>query len=315
MTESKLISVAMAIYNGERYCGEQIESILSQSHQNLELVVSDDGSTDRSHEISSRFAAGDSRVRVVRNPLPPGVASNFYNALSVLRGNYICFADQDDVWRKDKLSILSNLLGKDPQNVLAYSDLEVCDESLRETEGSFWKLEGIRPLEGQVGARSLLRNLAPGCSMMFRRSVAELMLRGGYTNAFLHDHLAFAIASLQGVVRYTSERLVRYRQHDANVIGAHEHPVYDRNGFIRNLLEKIDYLERLLPADTTRELPRLRVFVKQLVACPVIGSPAYLPYYFYQRRSSFKDGFLALLEGLSPFLYHRLRKVLKGAHA
>jgi glycosyltransferase involved in cell wall biosynthesis len=195
-----LVSVAMAIYNGKRYLKEQIDSILGQSHRHIELVIVDDASTDGSYELASEIASHDSRIRLERNEHNLGYAANFIKALSLTKGPSAAFADQDDVWRPEKIETLLKLLNENPENRLAYSDLEVVDERLNRTHRSFWREAGIRPLSGRPDERIFLRNPAPGCSMLFRGDIRDRFVGLPVPMPFMHDHLAFILAAGLGRV-------------------------------------------------------------------------------------------------------------------
>ena len=96
-----MISVCMAIYNGEKYIKEQIDSILMQLSNEDELVISDDSSNDRTLDIIAEY--NDRRIKVLHHIPAIGnsfvkAKANFENALSVAKGDYIFLSDQDDVW-------------------------------------------------------------------------------------------------------------------------------------------------------------------------------------------------------------------------
>lgn len=98
----KRVSVALAAYNGERYIRQQIDSILQQLGDRDELVISDDGSTDRTIQIIRSYTSKDPRVRLLAGP-GRGIKQNIAHALANTKGAYIFLADQDDVWMPDKV--------------------------------------------------------------------------------------------------------------------------------------------------------------------------------------------------------------------
>lgn len=89
-----LVSIVMPVFNAERFLTEAIESVLRQHHKNWELIIVDDGSTDASLEIARRFS--DPRIHVLTQA-NKGVSSARNAALKVMRGEYFCFLDADDV--------------------------------------------------------------------------------------------------------------------------------------------------------------------------------------------------------------------------
>ena len=105
MYEEKLVSVIVPIYNVEEYLERCIESILRQSYNNLEIILVDDGSTDRSGEICDAFAQKDNRVKVIHQ-VNGGVATARNTGLDNSKGDYICFIDSDDYVHPDFIKYL-----------------------------------------------------------------------------------------------------------------------------------------------------------------------------------------------------------------
>ncbi len=93
----------MATYNGEKYVNEQIDSILSQTYQDFELIICDDCSKDRTREILQEYSQKDSRIKLLFNEKNLGFKKNFEKAISMCNGEYIAFCDQDDIWENYKL--------------------------------------------------------------------------------------------------------------------------------------------------------------------------------------------------------------------
>lgn len=101
----------MATYNGEKYIREQIDSILTQSVQDFEIVVCDDCSSDSTVKILREYEKKDSRIKIFVNEKNLGFLKNFEKAVSLCSGEKIAFSDQDDIWTKDHLDVLQNAFG------------------------------------------------------------------------------------------------------------------------------------------------------------------------------------------------------------
>ena len=101
--DSPLISVVMPCHNSGEFIQAAIESVLSQTYRNMELIIVDDFSTDDSKSIITRFAAQDSRIISVYKGINEGAAMSRNVALDLAQGDYIAFLDSDDVWNADKL--------------------------------------------------------------------------------------------------------------------------------------------------------------------------------------------------------------------
>jgi glycosyltransferase involved in cell wall biosynthesis len=303
-----LISMVMAVYNGSRFLEAQVHSILKQSYKNFELVVVDDVSSDDSFDILTRLARSEPRIKLHKNVANVGIVGNFLNALRYSCGELVCFADQDDIWREDKLEILSALILKSPENMLAYSDLEICDSNLKTIHPSFWKVSGIRPRSGVLGEFAFFRNIAPGCSMMFRNEIRDVLLQTLPKSSFIHDHLAFVLASLRGRVVYSRQRLVKYRQHAMNNIGAFYPSVTDFERFSEQLRREIMLLK---PALTT-DLSDLERFLSVRGREKIFPRLTFLRFYLWLRIDSFFSKCLGLFECLTPSFYQQCRR---GFHA
>ncbi|MFB2937271.1 glycosyltransferase [Aerosakkonemataceae cyanobacterium BLCC-F154] len=121
-----LISVVIPVYNGEKTIQETIESVLNQSFSDLELIVINDGSTDRTLEIVSHIQ--DERLKLFSYP-NAGVAESRNRGICQANGEFISFIDADDLWTVDKLENQLKALQENPQAAVAYSWTKCIDES------------------------------------------------------------------------------------------------------------------------------------------------------------------------------------------
>jgi glycosyltransferase involved in cell wall biosynthesis len=127
-----LVSVLVPCYNSERYIAEAIESIRNQTYPNLEIVVTNDGSTDGSMRLVTELQARDPRIRVASHH-NRGLPAARNTGLSLARGEYVCFLDADDVMLEDKLARQVEFLRLNPGCDLVYSDWYLADERLNIT--------------------------------------------------------------------------------------------------------------------------------------------------------------------------------------
>lgn len=103
MKANDLISVVMPAYNSERYISDAIQSVIAQTHENWELFVIDDCSTDRTREIVKPFADTDTRITLVCNDKNLGVSLTRNRGFEMAAGSYVALLDSDDIWHCDKL--------------------------------------------------------------------------------------------------------------------------------------------------------------------------------------------------------------------
>lgn len=123
-TTTPRVTIGLPVRNGERHLRSAIESILGQTWTDLELVVSDNASTDATAEICAAYAS-DPRVRYERQPVDIGARENFHLVLSRARGEYFKWAACDDVLAPTFLERCVEALEADPGAVLAAADIEV----------------------------------------------------------------------------------------------------------------------------------------------------------------------------------------------
>lgn len=201
------ISVALATYNGEKYISEQLNSILPQLGPEDEIIISDDGSSDRTLEIVAGFCSA--QIKVLKNP-GKGVISNVENAIKHTSGDIIFLCDQDDVWLPDKVSVTKKyLLESDVK--LVVSDAIVVDENLKVLEDSFFKLMN----SGSGFIKNFIKNTYHGCCMAFLKELKEVILPFP-KNIPMHDSWIGLMAELYGKVLFIPEKLIYYRRHQNN---------------------------------------------------------------------------------------------------
>jgi glycosyltransferase involved in cell wall biosynthesis len=120
MTHPPLVSIGVPVYNGEHCIKNALESLVTQSYQNLEIIISDNASTDRTPEICREFAARDQRVRYHRNDSNIGLIPNFHNVLNLATGEFFMWACADDVRPRIAVEELVFALVKNREAVMAH---------------------------------------------------------------------------------------------------------------------------------------------------------------------------------------------------
>lgn len=215
----------MATYNGHEYIKEQIDSIISQTYQNWDLYIRDDGSTDDTLEIVKNYEMLDGRIHLISYPSEDhGACLNFYNLLRAAKNiipahDYYLLSDQDDIWEKNKIEVeIATCDAVDGKYVLAYSDL-----SLMSSDGTI--------INGKMSDQQNINLSNPndiffnqifvwGNTICINRKLLEFMnIPDDISNSLSHDHYLAFYAAAFGKVVYIDEPLVRYRRHEDNVSG------------------------------------------------------------------------------------------------
>lgn len=225
------ISVCMAVYNGEDFIKEQIDSILPQLKDSDELIVSDDGSTDQTLSIINSYA--DDRISVY----PSGrknIILNFENALKKATGEIIFLSDQDDVWYPNKVSKMVKYL---QDFDLVFSNASVFNDTIDETTLLFNK--------GKIRTglfRNLIKNNFIGATMAFNRPILDKALPFP-VNIYMHDAWIGSVAEIGGKTFYLDEPLIFYRRHGGNASQTGEK---SKNSFLKKIAMRYNLMFCLL---------------------------------------------------------------------
>lgn len=133
MEQTKLISVIVPVYNVESYLRECVESVLGQSYPHFELLLVDDGSTDRSGEICDEYAAKDNRVKVIHQK-NGGQAAARNAGLALVAGDYVYFLDSDDWIEADALELLLRTAEETAADLVFFDAISFDDDTGKESE-------------------------------------------------------------------------------------------------------------------------------------------------------------------------------------
>ena len=225
-----MISVCMATYNGEKYIKEQVESILCQLAPDDEIVVSDDGSKDKTIQILESL---DKRVKIFHNEGRHGVVPNFENALKHSSGDIIFFSDQDDIWAPDKVKCcIEALEGAD----LVIHNSQVVYEDGGHPDVDFFKLRN----SGPGYWKNLLKNSFVGSCMAFRKNVKEYVLP--FPRYILwHDMWIGLMVEKHGRTKFIEDKLLYYRRHGNNASATSEKSSYGRLFQLKYRLQMLWY--------------------------------------------------------------------------
>lgn len=224
------VSVVLATFDGERYLQQQLDSLRQQWRAPDELIVVDDGSTDRTLEIVRAFAEqAPFRVVVMDRPEHRGTNETFGEAISLATGDIIVTCDQDDRWYPDKISFLVESLEAQPDAFIAFSDAGLIDSAGRSIGRSRWRVAGFSPIEQAAMSRDplgqmLARRVMSGCTTAIRAELVAAVLPfpkqlHPTLNEIMYDHWISLIGAAAGPVVLVSRQLVDYRIHPDQQIG------------------------------------------------------------------------------------------------
>ncbi len=207
-----LISVVMSVFNGERYLGEAMESILNQSFRDFELIVIDDGSTDDSAKILRTFAAQDSRVQV-HSQANCGLVEALNRGFGLARGRYIARMDADDISVKDRLLWQASFLERNPDVGVVGGAIQRID-----SDGTPLEVKYYAPTDAEIKT-ALFRNCCELAhpAVLIRKEV--FIQTGGYRAAFIdaEDYDLWLRIAEHCQLANLNEILLQYRVHPAQI--------------------------------------------------------------------------------------------------
>jgi hypothetical protein len=204
-----MISVCMAVFNGERYLEDQLRSILVQLAIDDEIIVVDDSSVDGSVNLVKQM--DDPRIILLQNKVNSGPAASFERAISHAKGKYILLSDQDDIWHPSKVAIICEIFGSS-NSLAVVSDARVVNADRKILMESLFRLRGSR-----AGFwHNLYRNGFVGCCMAVRCDAKAFLLP--FPKAIsMHDEWIGLCSSIAGTVEFVEHKLIDYRRHTTNV--------------------------------------------------------------------------------------------------
>lgn len=218
--EHPSVTILMATYNGDKYINSQIESIYNQSIDNINILVSDDNSSDNTRSIlsiwKSKWSKG--KFEIINGPCR-GYVENFRNLICSCEwhSEYVAFSDQDDVWMPGKLDAAINSINcvSDSSHILYCSRTTLVNE-----DGGVigFSPEFRRPASFR---NAIVQNIGGGNTMVLNQAAFEVVAESARRTSFVsHDWWCYIlIAGTGGHVLYDPVPHIAYRQHGANLIG------------------------------------------------------------------------------------------------
>ncbi|MBI2966570.1 MAG: glycosyltransferase family 2 protein [Bacteroidetes bacterium] len=206
-----MISVCIPTYNGERFIYKQINSILLQLSQEDEIIISDDSSTDKTINIIKSFL--DKRIHLLTNNTFKNPTFNLENALNHAKGDYIFLADQDDIWKGNKVAILLKHLAN---NDLVLSNCNIIDENDKVIHDNYYQYYFQKNKPQLSFFKNLYKNPFLGCAMAFNRKVMDCALPFPKKIA-MHDIWIGNVSLLNYKIQFIEETLFSWRRHNNNL--------------------------------------------------------------------------------------------------
>lgn len=218
-----MISVAMTTFNGEKYIEKQIESIIHQSLPVDEIIVCDDGSTDHTVELLKKYD-----VTLIQNFQNLGYKLNFKQAMEKCNGDYIFLCDQDDIWEKDKVKDMMQIMESHKNiHVLAssFTYIDGQNQMILTTLNKGYSNNNLYNKEVEKNAlvsvltdEFIYGNYFQGCALVMDKQTRDFVVHH-FDDRLPHDWIISLYASIDGGMYFYNKSEFKYRIHNDNSIG------------------------------------------------------------------------------------------------
>ena len=211
-TDIPTVSIGLPVYNGENFIEEAIESVLAQTFEDYELVISDNASTDTTQAICQRYAQQDSRIRYSCSPVNQGPAWNYNRVFELARGTYFKWAAHDDVFEPTFLERVLERLIQKPTAVLGFSQVDVIEQAagLIKPYNVDMDLDSACPAQRFKETISLKHRCYEIFGLVKRDVLAKTSLIGAYAGS---DRVLLSRLILEGAFEIVPEPLFQAREH------------------------------------------------------------------------------------------------------
>lgn len=237
MNENSCISIVVLTYNSEKFVEETLDSIYDQSYPNIELIVADDCSSDRSVELVQKWIEGKKErfvnFRLIASPKNTGTSANCNRGLHVAAGDWVKFIAGDDVLHADFFTRMSPLLSNEKVNVIA-GEVHTFENDISEAQFNWPDFDFPTDLNVQR-RRQLVKGLLLAPSVVIRKSkISELKGFDEKYKLLEDDPMWFKLTLDHNLFYFAQDSIVYYRQHSESVNSISSRQVYYRKPLFLN---------------------------------------------------------------------------------
>ena len=237
------LSIVMTTYNGIRYIEEQLESIVNQEREADEVLIFDDGSNDGTPEFIEKYIIKNklnNTWKVIVNEENKGWRRNFVEGIWSSTGDLVFPCDQDDIWHKDKLKVMEDIMINNPQiKVLTTNVSNLYDNSKREQSS-----DQNEKLEKVSWIKHIFKVDAPGCVFCIRKEIVEKS-KNYYNVEYAHDDYFWKLGLFaDGLYNYNKD-MIDYRRHDDSTFSVEVRKNRNSKARIKWINMALDYCKDL----------------------------------------------------------------------
>ena len=308
----------MAVYNEGRFIEDAIQSVLSQSYDNYELIICDDGSEDNTPQILQKFEENP-KITVLLRPHRghvPTINEAFYHST----GDAVCYLPGDDVLERESIEMRVQAL--DSGENAAYINGYVCDQKLNCYDQIFDRRYDL--YWDRDNKTACQRNLISGALLLFKKEIAEKIFPIPENISFEDWWMTYLVLLYAGKIKYIDKPLFLYRQHDSNLCGSFKRPDVSNEQILKDWKfhvvlydELINYLRKADDSiENSDELMKCLIYNKNLVKNTINRTITLPTISMIQNTGIMKYGLSQLtVLGIGNFgykIYYLLQKIKKG---
>ena len=217
-----VISIILCCYNSEKYLEETLQSIVDQTYKNWELIIVNDGSRDNTLNILNEFINNNKHLRITLiNQTNQGLAESRNNAIKIANSKWISIIDHDDLWLPEKLDIQYDLIKKNKNCFLFFSDFYLFNKrSIKSRFEISKEKDAFIPYKLNLNKINGYRNLIKyGCfigssTVIFNKEVLKFVGNFDSSYKFITDYIFFIIISEKFDIHASPEPLSKWRSHN-----------------------------------------------------------------------------------------------------
>lgn len=210
------VSIGVPVYNGEKFIRKRIDSILSQTFKDFELIISDNASSDTTSDICKEYAKKDSRIRYIHQKNNIGSAKNFNFVLQQANGKYFTWAAADDLWEPTFLSKNIEILESHPNIVGSISEIDFFGkyaDRYNSTSSKTTKRQHVKPISGNYLEKVKLALRASG-TMIYGLFRTESLQKSFPEEKYFRDELILMLNILKHGDFHVVDELLMHRSAD-----------------------------------------------------------------------------------------------------
>jgi len=233
------VSVIIPAYNSEKYIQETIKSVLNQTYHDIEIIVCDDGSTDKTRDLVAQF--GDKVKYIYQTNSGCPVARN--TAISLSRGQYIAFVDHDDLWLPDKLERQINAFELDKEIGLIYSDSYILHNNTLQVK-RYSELE--KQFRGNTLHYLFMSNFIPILTVVVKKEVLNKVGLFDPRYLFAEDYDILLRVAEHYKIDYIEDPLAKYRIHKNGLHHMREYSLPEDIMLLKEVIQRCPWLKSVL---------------------------------------------------------------------